>query len=95
MVKACTGCQTYRNSHTKEPLIPHDVPNRPWHKLGVDLFHFINNNYLLLADYGSKFPILRKLNSTTSAAIIEHMKMIFSEHGIPEILMSDNGPQFS
>ena len=23
------------------------------------------------------------------------MKMIFSEHGIPEILMSDNGPQFS
>ena len=57
MVKACTVCQTYRNSHTKEPLIPHDIPKRPWHKLGVDLFHFSNNNYLLLADYGSKFPI--------------------------------------
>ena len=95
MVKACTVCQTYRYSHTKEPLIPHDIPKRPWHKLGTDLFHFSNNTYLLLADYGSKFPILRKLNSTTSAGVIEHMKMIFSEHGIPEILMSDNGPQFS
>ena len=71
------------------------ISRRPWNKLGCDLFHFNNNTYLLLADYSSKFPILRKLTSTSSTAVINHLKMIFSEHGPPETLMSDNGPQFS
>ena len=42
-----------------------------------------------------KYPILRKLNSTTSAAIINHLKSIFAEHGIPESLVTDNGPLYS
>jgi len=78
-----------------EPLIPHDVPKRPWHKLGIDLFYLRNENYLLLADYGSKFPIVKKLKTTSSREVINRLKEIFSEHGIPETLISDNGPQFS
>ncbi len=95
MVKSCTACQAHSSANQKEPLIPHDVPKRPWIKLGCDLFYFENNTYLLLADYGSKFPIVRKLSSTSSRAVIDHLKLIFSEHGIPETLISDNGPQYS
>lgn len=39
--------------------------------------------------------MIRKLNSTTSSAIIYHLKSIFAEHGIPEELVTDNGPQYS
>ena len=38
---------------------------------------------------------MSKLHSTTSAAVTQHMKFIYARHGIPEILVSDNGPQFS
>jgi hypothetical protein len=35
------------------------------------------------------------MTSTTSAAIIRKLSVHFSRHGIPETLMSDNGPQFA
>ena len=35
------------------------------------------------------------LSSTTSKSIIQAMKTIFARHGIPEVVMSDNGPQYS
>jgi len=95
MIRKCTICQKYQAGNAKEPLIPHDVPKRPWHKLGIDLFYLRNENYLLLADYGSKFPIVKKLKTTSSREVINRLKEIFSEHGIPETLISDNGPQFS
>ena len=42
---------------------------------------------------GSKFPEVIKVKSTTSSAIIGAMKPVFARHGIPETLISDNGPQ--
>ena len=53
------------------------------------------NSYLLVADYFSRYPEVVKLKSTTSSSIIENLKSIFSRHGIPETIVSDNGPQFS
>ena len=37
---------------------------------------------------------MAKLTSTTSEAVITHFKSIFARHGVPEIVRSDNGPQF-
>ena len=34
------------------------------------------------------------LKQTTSVTVIEHCKSIFARFGIPEIVLSDNGPQF-
>ena len=46
-------------------------------------------------DYFSRYFEVAKLTSTASCAVIEAMKYIFSRYGIPETLVSDNGPQFS
>ena len=91
----CATCIQFSKQQPKEALCPHSVPSFPWQKLGCDLFDYQGAQYLLVADYYSKYPILRKLNSTTSAAIINHLKSIFAEHGIPESLVTDNGPQYS
>ena len=48
----------------------------------------------MLADYYSKFPIVRKLSSTTSVAVINHLKSVFAEYGITEAIITDNGPQY-
>ena len=36
-----------------------------------------------------------KLTSTYSGAVIAHLKTIFTRFGIPEVMVSDNGPQFA
>jgi hypothetical protein len=96
MVNRCDVCRTYQKRQTKEPLQPHSVPERPWQKIGVDLFTFSQQEYLLLVDYYSKFIEVEWLKSDTrSATIITHLKSQFARHGIPEIVISDNGPQFS
>ena len=54
-----------------------------------------NRNYLLTVDYFSNFVEVDYLTRTTSTAVIKRMKEQISRHGIPEIVFSNNGPQFS
>ncbi|RXN08426.1 sec1 family domain-containing 2-like protein [Labeo rohita] len=95
VVLKCAICNTFRRSNTKEPLICHDIPDRAWAKVGVDLFHFNQEEYLMCVDYFSKFPEIAKLTQTTSKHVVTALKSIFARHGIPEEVVSDNGPQFS
>ena len=94
-VLRCSVCRSYQPTQSKEPLIPHEFPARPWAKVGVDFFTLENRNYLLTVDYFSNFVEIDNLTSTTSTAVIKKLKEQFSRHGIPEIVFSDNGPQFS
>lgn len=96
LVKKCPVCQEYGNSQAPEPLMPHEVPTRPWQVIATDLFTLENKDYLLVADTYSKYPIVRYLRGqATSSIIIQHLKEIFAEHGTPEKVISDNGPQYS
>ena len=95
LVKNCPPCQHHQNLNVKEPLPPHDVPQKPWHTLGSDMFHWNNTNYLLVVDYYSKFPVVKKLTSIQSSAVIAHLKSVFGEHGIPSKLVTDNGSQYT
>ncbi len=95
VVLKCAICNTFRRSNTKEPLICHDIPDRAWTKVGVDLFHFDRGEYLLCVDYFSKFPAIAKLTQTTSRHVVIALKSIFARQGIPDEVVSDNGPQFS
>jgi len=79
----------------KEPLIPTPLPNYPWQIVAADLFKLKGAQYLLVVDYFSRYPEVYKLASTTSDAIIKPLKSIFARHGVPEVLRSDNGPQFA
>jgi len=68
MAKACAPCQKNQLANSKEPLIPRGVPLRAWHTLGTDIFYWNNSHYLLLIDYYSKLPIIRKLSFTRSSS---------------------------
>ena len=93
LVERCPVCV---KEHTpgKEPLIPTDLPD-PWQKIGSDLFFMNGANYLVVVDYFSQYFETIKLKSITSGSIIEGLKSIFSRYGIPETVISDNGPQYS
>ena len=93
-VKECSTCQLYQNKQQKQTILQPEPPYYPWEVVNTDLFEFKGQQYLLLSDTYSKFPIIRRLSSTTSRAVINQMKSIFAEHGIPERIVSDNGPQY-
>ncbi|XP_033106584.1 uncharacterized protein K02A2.6-like [Anneissia japonica] len=94
MIKNCRTCAVHRPENI-EPLIPSALPSRPWEKLGIDLFHFKNKEYHIVVDYFSRWVEVSHLHEISSACVVKKLKQIFAQHGIPEIIMSDNGPQFS
>ena len=70
-------------------MVIQELPNRPWAKIGSDLFELNCAHYLLSVDYYSKWIEIAKLSN------ICHLKSQFARYGIPDELISDNGPQYS
>ena len=93
-VMRCELCQTISRSQQKETAIPMEIPNRPWQRLGIDIFFQGGKWYLLIADCYSKFPIIHSLPSLTSKDVICAKSSSISVFGIPDEIISDNGSQF-
>ena len=94
LIERCHIC-VQKNIPHSEPLIPTPLPEYPWQKVASDMFVLNGDSYLIIVDYFSRYLEVIKLKSTTSRAITEAMKAVFSRHGIPETVVSDNGPQYS
>ena len=97
MVEACTTCQQHCPQEPRQPLQSTPAPEQPWQHLGADYFSFDGFEYLTIVDYYTKMPFVRKMlpSQCSSAKTIAAMKELFAEHGIPEIIRTDNGPQFA
>ena len=67
----------------------------PWTKLATDLFYFEGASYLLIVDYTSRFLVVHKLSSMTGQHGANQCNLIFFEYGLPETLISDNGPCYN
>ena len=76
-------------SHT---ALGHKVPPVPWSKVATDIFYYESHSYLLVVDYTSRFPIVREVKSMSAQHKAEHFRLIFSEYGWPDTLVSNNGP---
>ena len=94
-VSRCDVCQEYIYAQPKEPLTMHERPDRPWAKVGCDLFLLKQIPYLLTVDYYSHYPEISLLSNESGRQVIVQLKSLFSRHGFPSTLMSDGGPQFS
>ncbi len=72
-----------------------NLPVRPWSKLGTYLFVFNNREYLITVDYFSNFWEIDYLPDTKSSTVINKLNAHFTRQGIPDIVFSDNGPQYT
>ena len=94
LCETCEKCLADRPAQRSEPLLPTELPSRPWEKVGADLCFHNDKNYLVLVDYYSRWLEIKHLRSITSRSVIDKCRQVFATHGIPEEFHSDNGSQF-
>ena len=93
LVARCRKCAT-EEKNRPEPLLPTQLPQRPWQYLATDLFELDKKQYLLLVDYYSRWIEVEQVHTMTSREIISHMKKIFARFGIPDKMRSDNAKYY-
>ena len=73
-IETCDVCRAFDKKQPKETLISYEVPDRPWAKVGIDLFSYRSRNYLICVDYYSWLWEIDLLEDTRSATVIQKLK---------------------
>ena len=93
-VEECGVCTTFTIQQPRESIIKIERPDVPWTTLGMDLFTYNDRNYLVYVDYNYNFIEIDCIPNTIYTIIVK-LKQQFSRHGIPNNIITDNGPQFT
>ena len=94
LVKSCDKCQEFSKRNNRDPDIPREIPLVPWSLREVDLFTMDDSTFLLVVDVTSRFPVVRILSSKTANSVINALKGIYCDFGLPKRVLTDNGPCF-
>ncbi|XP_022808367.1 uncharacterized protein K02A2.6-like [Stylophora pistillata] len=94
--KTCHGCQLISSPANPEPIKSNPLPSGPWQDLTIDLLGPLpsGESVLGIIDYFSRYYEVEAMRSTTLEKVIECLEKIFTTRGLPQLLRSDNGPQF-
>ena len=96
VVQQCQPCQANRKAPPAAPLHPWEWPTKPWSRLHVDFAGpFQGKTFMILVDAHSKWPEVATIPSTSSKNAIQFLYRTFATHGLPELLVSDNGSAFT
>ncbi|UYV61011.1 K02A2.6-like [Cordylochernes scorpioides] len=95
LVNKCRSCQQSQDGPNKGKWQPWRWSTRPWQRIHIDFANKENINLLIVVDSHSKWIEAIPMRETTTRKTIEQLRRLFSSYGLPEELVSDNGPQFT
>ena len=94
--KSCHTCQTHQRLPPKAPVHAWEYPSTPWERVHIDFMGpFEGKMLLIIVDAHSKWIEAHVMTSSTSTATIERLRQTFATHGVPQVLVSDNGSSFT
>ena len=94
MVKSCSTCAVSGADPPSTVLHPWEWPKQPWCRIHVDYAGpLFGKMYLIIVHTHSKWMEVHITNGCTTAITID--KLLFASFGLPQVLVSDNGPAFS
>lgn len=76
-------------------MISHEILSRPWEKVGCDLFNFQDKHYLVWVHYYSDYSPVERIFWKKGKRSYLKSEVLVCSYGIPDQLISDNGPPFS
>lgn len=95
-VRECTKCQETQNMPPKAPLHPWEWTTEPWSRIHIDhAGPFHGKIFLIVVDAYSKWLEVREVPTTSTAATVKVLRELFATHGIPKVIVSDNGTSFT
>ena len=96
VVCQCEACTQFQSQNAAAPLTPTPTPSHPWQMCATDIFTLEGIDHLVVGDFYSKMILVQCLPPGQSNAnkVVSLLKKMFSEHGIPKVLSSENGPQY-
>ena len=90
-------CTQFQAPNAAAPLTPMPTPSHPWQMCATDIFTLEGNDHLICGNFYSKMILICHLpasqSNTVTVALL--LKEMFSEHRIPKVLHSNNGPQYA
>ena len=94
IVSNCVPCQENRNQPASV-IHPWQWPEKPWSRVHADFAGpFMGSMFLIIIDAHSKWIDVYPMNKITTEATIEELRTCFTNNGIPDYLVTDNGPSF-
>ncbi|KHJ97813.1 integrase core domain protein [Oesophagostomum dentatum] len=69
---------------------------KPWDRIHIDYAGPLDGKmYLVVVDANSKWPEVFEMSSSSTAATLREIRMLFARFGNPRVIVSDNGTQFT
>ena len=90
----CSHCNRMAPSQPNPPPTPPAMPVYPFQAICADFFHYAGNNYLVIVDRYSNWPIVERAQDGAKG-LIASLRRTFVTFGISDELTSDGGPEFS
>ena len=95
VTSSCVSCLENRSSPEKSPVHAWEQPNGVWERLHIDYAGpFLGKMFLIVVDAYSKWLEVYVTRGSTSSETVEKLRHSFAIHGIPRVLVSDNGTSF-
>ncbi|XP_026687880.1 uncharacterized protein K02A2.6-like [Diaphorina citri] len=96
IAKGCIVCCLKQNEPPMERSHSWEPPTKPWQRLHIDFAGPMSGYYyFVIVDAHSKWVDVIPTKTTTSQWCIKQLRNLFCNFGFPEVLVSDNGPQFT
>ena len=95
-VQSCSVCQVNRKMPVAAHLHSWEFPLKSWSRIHLDYVGPCEGKMLLIiVDAYSKWLDVHPMNTSTSKATIGKLRRLFSEHGLPDLCVTDNGTCFT
>ncbi|KII72602.1 Transposon Tf2-9 polyprotein [Thelohanellus kitauei] len=95
-VKSCESCQRNGPNIAETPITPSFLPYKPWDRLHLDFAESPDRDmWLLICDAFTKWVEVFPMGKATSTNVIIRLEECLSRFGIPRVVVTDNGPQFT
>ncbi|GBN52712.1 Uncharacterized protein K02A2.6, partial [Araneus ventricosus] len=95
-VRNCVDCARHKTDPAKAKVHYWEYPSMPWERIHIDFAGPIfEHMFLLIVDAHSKWLEVYPMKITTTKKTIECLRDSFARFGLPRVLVSDNGSQFT
>lgn len=95
-VKSCHQCQVNQKAPSRAPLHPWEWPEKPWSRVHLDYAGpWMGKMFLIAVDAHSKWLEVEIVPAATSTHTITKLRAMLATHGLPEIIVTDNGNVFT